>query len=166
MFYRSISLLFTISLLFDLAFSYENEYGRTAAGTRTDNSFSLPVDIKTCAHQGHQLQIKRALTDLDDIVELALETLYNSPTSKIVSKYFGHTNYGAELITPIGILTRLQKGTKKNIILHCGTKDDNTENKGILTDDWTVCKSSKRFESEGGFVEQVNDGVKVKKNSN
>lgn len=157
MHFRTSFLLLASSFAFDVAFgSQRGGYGRAASGTRTDNPFALPVDNKTCTHNGHQLQISRALKDLEEIVELGLNTLYNSPTSTVVSKYFGHINHGAELITPIGILTRLQKGTKKNVVLHCGTKDDDTENNGIVTDDWTVCNSSKRFSSEGGFVEQIN----------
>ena len=158
MHFRSICyLLFAYSSVFGIVSGHQRGgYGRIDAGTRTDNSFDLPVDNKTCTYKGHQLQIKRALKDLEEIVEIGLNILYTSPTSNVVSKYFGHINHGAELITPIGILTRLQKGTKKNIVLHCGTKNDDTENNGILTDDWTVCSSSKRFTSEGGFVEQIN----------
>ncbi|PWN38421.1 uncharacterized protein FA14DRAFT_177696 [Meira miltonrushii] len=150
-------LLLAFTFAFNIVFaSKRGGYGRANAGTSTDNPFALPVDNKTCTHNGHQLQIKRALKDLEEIVELGLDTLYSSPTSTVVAKYFGHINHGAELITPIGILTRLQKGTKKNVVLHCGTKDDETEDNGIATDDWTVCNSSKRFSSEGGFVEQIN----------
>lgn len=78
---RSLILIFAVSSVFDIVLGNERiGYGRAVAGTRTDNAFSLPVDVKTCTHDGHQLQIKRALKDLEEIVELGLETLYNSTT--------------------------------------------------------------------------------------
>lgn len=139
-----VAVLFPLRLAL-LPFCKAADVNAQDPGLDVGNAFMLPINMATCP-DGMKLQLDRALDDLDNLTTLGLYTLLNKPCSSSIQHYFGNTTDEADLTVPIGVLTRLQKGTKKRVMVRC----DGIEK---------VCSNTKQVAIEGGYVMRAKDGT-------